>query len=72
MPTRRRWSLVLAIVGLVAILIGAIDPLEGSLIILPGDGLLAFAAWLGQQSPPATALLGICRGGAWRRRHVCD
>ncbi len=47
MPTRRKWSRVLVIVGLVAILVGAIDPLEGSLIILPGVGLLAFAGWLG-------------------------
>jgi len=44
--TRHRWPRVLAIIGLVAILVGAIDPLEGSLVILPGTALLAFAAWL--------------------------
>ena len=46
-PTRLRWSRILAVVGLVAILVGAIDPLEGSLLILPGTGLLALAGWLG-------------------------
>jgi len=47
MPTRRRWSRILVVVGLVAALLGAIDPLEGSLVILPGTGLVALAAWLG-------------------------
>jgi hypothetical protein len=47
MPTHWRWSRILVVVGLVAILVGAIDPLEGSIVILPGAGLLAFAAWLG-------------------------
>lgn len=37
MDKRSRWSRVLVIVGLVVILLGAIDPLEGSLIILPGS-----------------------------------
>ena len=47
MPTHWRWSRILVVVGLVAILVGASDPLEGSLLILPGTGLLAFGAWLG-------------------------
>ena len=47
MPTRWRWSRILVVVGLVAIPVGAADPLEGSLVILPGTGLLALAAWLG-------------------------
>ncbi len=29
---------------------GAIDPLEGSLLILPGSGFVALGAWLGRQS----------------------
>jgi hypothetical protein len=36
----------MTIVGLLAMLIGAIDPLEGSLVILPGSGLIAFGAFL--------------------------
>lgn len=43
-----RWSRILVIVGLVAMVIGAIDPLEGSLIILPGTGMVALGALLGK------------------------
>ncbi|MBI4470041.1 MAG: hypothetical protein HY650_12045 [Acidobacteria bacterium] len=43
-----RWSRILAIVGLVAMVIGALDPLEGSLVILPGTGLVALGAALGK------------------------
>ena len=42
-----RWSRILVIVGLVAMLIGAIDPLEGSLVILPGIGMVTLGALLG-------------------------
>lgn len=40
-------SKVLLIVGFVGMIIGAIDPLEGSLVILPASGLVALAAVLG-------------------------
>ena len=43
-----RWSRLLVIVGLVAMLIGALDPLEGSLVILPGTALVALGARLGK------------------------
>ena len=46
MNTRRLWSHILVIVGLVAMLIGAIDPLEGSLVILPGSDMVALGAFL--------------------------
>jgi len=39
---------ILAIVGLLAMLVGAIDPLEGAFIILPGSGLATLGAWLGK------------------------
>jgi hypothetical protein len=42
-----RWSRILVIVGLVAMVIGALDPLEGALVILPGTGLVALGALLG-------------------------
>ena len=52
MPAEMRmaeWSSrVLGIIGLAAMLIGAIDPLEGSLIILPGVGVAAVGALLGK------------------------
>jgi hypothetical protein len=43
----RRSSRILVMVGLVAMVIGALDPLEGSLVILPGTGLVALGARLG-------------------------
>jgi hypothetical protein len=41
MKARILWSNILIHVGLLAMLIGAIDPLEGSFIILPGSGMVA-------------------------------
>lgn len=38
---------ILVTVGFVAMLVGAIDPLEGSLLIVPGSGLVALGAFLG-------------------------
>lgn len=47
MNGRTRWSLVLIVVGLLAMLVGAIDPLEGSFVVLSGSGLVALGAFLG-------------------------
>jgi len=46
MDKRRLWSRVLVVAGLAAMLVGAIDPLEGSLIILPGSILVTVGALL--------------------------
>jgi hypothetical protein len=46
MNNRKLWSRVLVIVGLTAMVVGAIDPLEGSLIILPGSVVLTAGALL--------------------------
>ena len=43
-----RWPRILVVVGLIAMVIGAIDPLEGSLIILPGTAMVALGALLGR------------------------
>ncbi len=43
-----RWWRILLIAGLVAMLLGAADPLEGSLVILPGSGMVALGALLGK------------------------
>ena len=48
MRGRTLWSLILVVVGLLVMLVGAIDPLEGSFVILPGSGLVAFGALLGK------------------------
>jgi hypothetical protein len=42
------WSRALIVVGVAGMLIGAIDPLEGSVIILPGSALVALGAFLGK------------------------
>ncbi|MGD1047320.1 MAG: hypothetical protein ABR899_01045 [Candidatus Krumholzibacteriaceae bacterium] len=43
-----RWARILVIIGLVAMVMGAIDPLEGSLVILPGTALVTLGARLGK------------------------
>jgi hypothetical protein len=48
MNARSIWSRVLIIVGSIAMLVGAVDPMEGSLIILPGSGLVALGTFLGR------------------------
>lgn len=57
MNARRFCSQVLVVVGLVAMLAGAFDPLEGSLLALAGSGLAALGALLGKN--PQRRLLGV-------------
>lgn len=40
------WSRFFQVLGGIGLLVGAVDPLEGSLIILPGSGLVALGAYL--------------------------
>lgn len=47
MNARATWSRILITVGGLAMLVGAIDPMEGSLVILPGSGLVALGTFLG-------------------------
>lgn len=48
MSAPSRLSRVLLVIGFVGMLIGAVDPLEGSLVILPANALVALAAILGK------------------------
>jgi len=48
MKTPSQWPSILVFAGLLAMLLGAIDPLEGSVVILPGSGVVALGAFLGQ------------------------
>jgi hypothetical protein len=41
------WSRILVILGLFGMLVGALDPLEGSVIILPSAGIAAVGALVG-------------------------
>ena len=45
--SRNGWSRILIVVGSIAMLIGAVDPMEGSIVILPGSGLVALGVFLG-------------------------
>lgn len=47
MNRRRLWRLPV-VIGLLAMLAGAVDPLEGSLLIFPGSALVALGALLGK------------------------
>ena len=40
------WARILFPLGVACILVGSLDPLEGSLLIVPGFGMLAFEAFL--------------------------
>jgi len=47
MNTRKPWSRILVIAGGIAMLVGALDPLEGSVVILAGRGLVTLGMFLG-------------------------
>jgi hypothetical protein len=47
-PVRTSWARWLVVAGLAAMVLGALDPLEGSLVIVPGTGLAALGAFLGR------------------------
>jgi len=72
MNARRLWSRILIIVGSIAMLVGALDPMEGALVILPGSGLVALGAVLGQNGRRLIAfrvgvfiLIAIGVGALW-------
>jgi phosphotransferase system glucose/maltose/N-acetylglucosamine-specific IIC component len=48
MKNSLNWPKILLITGFIAMLIGIIDPLEGSVVILAGSFLLAISAFLGK------------------------
>ena len=49
MNARRLWSRILLTIGGIAMLVGTLDPLEGSLLILPGSGLVALGMFVGKK-----------------------
>jgi len=46
MNKRLLWSHTLTVIGLGALLIGALDPLEGAFVILPASAVIALSAFL--------------------------
>jgi hypothetical protein len=60
MNKRARWSKILAIIGLMLMVVGVLDPLEGLLIILPGIGLVAISAFLVKSRHQRLLLWAFC------------
>jgi len=52
MNARKLWSRILITVGTIAMLAGAADPMEGSLVILPGSGLVTLGTFLSDSGRP--------------------
>ena len=50
MNKTKPWARFLLIAGYVAMLVGAIDPMEGAFIILPGIGLVALGTYFSDES----------------------
>lgn len=48
MNPRTLWARILVTLGSIAMLLGTVDPLEGSLLILPGSGLIALGTFIGK------------------------
>lgn len=48
MYTSHTWSRILVIAGLISMVAGAIDPLEGCVVVLAGIAAAAIGAYLGQ------------------------
>jgi hypothetical protein len=46
MNSRILWSRILKVIGGLAMAFGTLDPMEGSLLILPGSGLVALGVYL--------------------------
>lgn len=46
MKEKTKWTKIAFITGVVALLTGTLDPLEGSVVIAVGSGLIALATWL--------------------------
>ena len=48
MNPRTLWARILVTLGGIAMILGTVDPLEGSLLILPGSGLIALGTFIGK------------------------
>lgn len=46
MNQKIKWTRVIYIIGVIVLIIGALDPLEGSVLIAAGSALIAFSTYL--------------------------
>jgi hypothetical protein len=70
--TRSLWSRILIVLGSIGMLVGAIDPMEGSVVILPGSLMVALGTFFNQNDRPLFAyrlwvfiLIAIGVGAMW-------
>ena len=56
------WSRRLVIVGLIALAIGTLDPLEGSVVILAGIAIMALGARMGESPERQTLYSALALG----------
>ena len=52
MDARALWSRILITVGGIAMLLGAVDPLEGAVLIVAGSAAVLLGLWLGRWPRP--------------------
>lgn len=46
MKDKAKWARIIYVIGIIALIIGAIDPLDGSVLIMAGSALLALSAYV--------------------------
>ena len=46
MQNKVKWTSIIYIIGVIALIIGVVDPLEGSVVIMFGSALLALSAYV--------------------------
>jgi hypothetical protein len=46
MKEKAKWTRVIYIIGVIALIVGAVDPIEGSVVIIVGSALLALSAYV--------------------------
>jgi len=46
MKNKVKWTSIIHIIGVIALIIGVVDPLEGSVVIMFGSALLALSAYV--------------------------
>lgn len=46
MKQKTKWTRIVYIIGVIALIVGAIDPIEGSVVLVAGCALVALSAYL--------------------------
>jgi len=60
MSNNSKWSRILYIVGVIAVFIGTIDPLEGSVLIVAGSAIISLVTYLSHDPQWKKFILSFC------------